>query len=77
MLERIVSIFCNVVEVDPESITPESDLIADLGLSSLDVVNLIVMFEQEFDVEIPDRQIMKFSTVGDVVDYLRERMESI
>jgi len=77
MLEKVSSILCFVVEIDPKSITMESDLVNDLGLSSLDVVNLVVMFEQEFGVDIPDRQIMKFSTVGDVIDYLQERMESI
>ena len=70
MLERVASILCTVVDIDPESITLERDLTDGLGLSSLDVVNLIVMFENEFNIEIPDRQIMKFVTVGDVVDYI-------
>ncbi|MCL2628832.1 MAG: acyl carrier protein [Oscillospiraceae bacterium] len=73
MFKRVVSILCTVVEVNPELITLESNLVDDLGLNSLDVINLVVLFEQEFNVEIPDRQIMKFVTVGDVVAYLKER----
>jgi len=70
MQEKVSSLLCSVAEIDPKSITMKSDLVNDLGLSSLDVVNLVVMFEQEFGVDIPDRQIMKFGTVGDVVEYL-------
>jgi len=73
MLERIKSILCTVIEADPETITLESKLVDDLDLNSLDVINLIVMFEQEFGVEIPDRQIMKFVTVGDIVNYLGDK----
>jgi acyl carrier protein len=73
MLKRVVSILCSVVEAEPDSLTEEQRLIDDLGLSSLDVINLVVMFENEFSIEIPDRHIMKFATVGDIVDYLQER----
>jgi len=75
MLKRVASILCTVIEMDPDSITAEHKLIDDLGLSSLDVINLVVMFEQEFDIEIPDRHIMKFAAVGDIVDYLQKRTE--
>jgi len=75
MLESIASILSNVADIDPKSITPEHDLIDGLGLSSLDIVNLIVMFEDEFNIEIPDRQIMKFVTVGDVVEYIENNRQ--
>ena len=73
MLKQVASLLCTVIEIDPDAVELESKLVDDLGLSSLDVINLIVMFEQEFGIEIPDRQIVKFITVGDIVDYLRER----
>ena len=70
MLKRVASILCTVIEMDPDSITPDQNLINDLGLNSLDVINLALAFEREFSIEIPDRHILKFITVGDVVDYL-------
>ena len=75
MIKRVVSILCTVVEISPDSVNEGHNLIDDLGLSSLDVVNLVVMFEEEFDIEIADRHIMKFVTVGDIIDYLHKRME--
>ena len=72
MLQKVASILCTVVEMNPDTVAEEHKLIDDLGLSSLDVVTLIVMFEQEFDIEIPDRHIMKFVTVGDIVSYLKK-----
>jgi len=76
MLKRVASILSSVVEIDPNSITHEHNLVDDLGLNSLDVINLVVMFEQEFGIEIPDRHIMRLVTVGDIVGYLQERTAS-
>ena len=73
MLKRVATILSVVVEIDPGAVTREQNLVDDLGLSSLDVISLVVMFEQEFGIEIPDRHIMNFVTVGDVADYLQER----
>jgi acyl carrier protein len=77
MLKQVAAILSTVVETDPDTITEGNNLGDDLGLSSLDVINLVVMFEQEFDIEIPDRHIMKFVTVGDIVTYLQERKTSV
>ena len=71
MVKKVAEIFCSVIEMDADAITETKNLIDDLGLSSLDLINLVVIFEQEFDIEIPDRHIMQFVTVGDVVDYLQ------
>jgi acyl carrier protein len=76
MLKRVAAILCTVVEFDPDTVTGEHNLIDDLGLSSLDVINLTILFEQEFDIEIPDRHIMQFITVGDIAAYLQKRTES-
>jgi acyl carrier protein len=56
--------------LEKDKITEESALIADLGLNSLDVINVVVAFEEEFDIDIPDKDIKSFSTVGDIVKYL-------
>ena len=74
MLERTVSILKEYCEIDGE-ITRDSALIDDLGLSSLDVINIVTEFEDEFDIEIPDRIIPTLRTVGDIVDYLEANAE--
>lgn len=71
MLERTVKILSEFVKSDVE-IKPESSLVADLGLSSLDIVDLIVSFEDEFDIEIPDQIIPSLTTVQDIADYLEK-----
>ncbi len=68
MLERVIKILQNYV--DGISIEENSTLEADLGLSSFDVVEIVVEFEDEFGIEISDRDIGKFVCVKDIVDYL-------
>ena len=74
MIERTVSILKEYCEIDGE-ITRDSALTDDLGLSSLDVINIVTEFEDEFDIEIPDRIIPTLRTVGDIVDYLEANAE--
>jgi acyl carrier protein len=70
MLEKIRDILVEYVDVPREQITLETNLLTDLGLSSLDVVNIVVAFEDEFDIEIPDRKLAELVTVEDVVKLL-------
>ena len=70
MLEKVRLILKDFVEFEVEDISLNTELISDLGLSSLDVVNIVMVFEEEFDIEIPDRAIEKMITIGDVVNYL-------
>lgn len=70
MLERVKRILSEYTEVDMGQVTRESELIADVELNSLDVMNVVVDFEEEFGIEIPDRVIGTFYTVGDLVEYL-------
>ena len=72
MLEKVRNILEEYVDVPKELITTETNLLNDLGLSSLDVVNMIVEFEDEFEIEIPDRKLSEIVTVGDVVKMLQE-----
>ena len=53
-------------------VTPESDLVEDLGLTSLDVVSIVGDFEDAFDVTIEDEDILDFTTVADIIDYLNK-----
>ena len=72
MLERVVSVLEEFVDTPGDQITRESALVEDLGLSSLGVINIVTAFEDEFDIEIPDRVIPTLRTVGDIVDYLEK-----
>lgn len=70
MLNRVVAILSSLGGMGTLPIEPESSLADDLGLDSLSVTSLIVRLEEEFGIEIPDRQITQFVTVGDIVAYL-------
>lgn len=73
MVEKVVGILKGCMEKDVAEITEDMELVADLGLSSLDVMDAVLAFEEEFGVEIPDGRIMEFRTVGDIVSYLEGR----
>ena len=60
--------------VDPNEITPEASFIDDLGADSLDTVELVMAFEEEFDIEIPDEDAEKLTSVGKAMEYLKERL---
>ncbi len=70
--ERVKSVIADQLGVDEETITMESSFVDDLGADSLDIVELIMGLEGEFDLEIPDDQAEKISTVGDAVNYIKE-----
>lgn len=71
MIERIAKILAAFTEADLTNITEKTELINDLGLNSLDLVNIVVEFEEEFDIEVPDKKIKNFVTIGDVTKYLK------
>ena len=70
MFDRVKNIISKYTEA--EEITPNSGLAADLGLSSFDVVSIVGEFEDEFDIEVEDRDITGFVTIGDILRYLEE-----
>ena len=70
MIEKITKIINEYTGNNDVSITEKTVLIADLGLNSLDLVNLACEVEDEFDIEIPDRAIKDFKTVGDVIIFI-------
>ncbi len=70
--EKIKKIIADNLEIDEDSITMDSVVTDDLGADSLDVVDLVMSFEDEFGVEIPDDAVESIKTVGDIVKYIEE-----
>lgn len=74
ILERVKAIIVEQLGVTDTSVTMEASFIDDLGADSLDIVELVMAIEEEFDIEIPDSDAEKVVTVGDVVDYIKENV---
>jgi len=72
ILERVIDIVAEELAVDRDEVTEDSSFIEDLGADSLDVVELVMAFEEEFDVEIPDEDAEDIRTVEDAVSYLED-----
>ena len=72
VFEKVKNIIVDQLGVTEENVTLESSFIDDLGADSLDIVELIMALEEEFDLEIPDSDAEKVVTVEDVVDYIKE-----
>ncbi len=72
VLEKIKEILVDQLDADIDSITLETDIADDLGADSLDVVEMLMSIEAEFDIEIPDEEIENLKTVGALVDYIQE-----
>lgn len=70
--ERVKSVIVDQLGVDESAVTMEASFVDDLGADSLDIVELIMGLETEFDIEIPDEKAEKISTVGDAVNYIKE-----
>ena len=70
VFEKIRAILCEQLELNEDQVTMNSNIAEDLGADSLDVVDLIMSIEDEFDVEVPDESIESIKTVGDVVNYI-------
>ena len=71
--ERVKEIIVEQLGVNAEQVTPEASFIDDLGADSLDSVELIMAFEEEFGAEIPDEDAEKLTSVGKVIEYLKEK----
>lgn len=74
MLERIRDIICQFSDVKRDEIVSEAKLMNEIGLNSLDVVNVIVAFEEEFEIEIPDEDIKTFITIKDIMVYIENKL---
>lgn len=70
--ERVKEISAEQLDVDPSTVNLDARFVEDLGADSLDTVELVMAFEEEFDLEIPDEDAEKIRTVGDAVQYVKE-----
>ena len=70
VFEKIRAILSEQLDLEEDDITMESNIAEDLGADSLDVVDLIMAIEDEFEIEVPDEEIKNVKTVGDVVNYI-------
>lgn len=70
MLDTLKKIISMYTDINPDEITPESDIRNDLGLNSLTLMNLVVEIEDHYNIEIPEDIAVEFETVGDVLKYL-------
>ena len=72
--EKVKDIIVEELGVEREKLTGEASFMEDLGADSLDTVELVMAFEKEFDIDIPDEDAEKLSTVGDAMNYLHEKI---
>ena len=74
--DKVKSIIVEQLGVDEEEVTADASFVDDLGADSLDTVELVMAFEEEFGIEIPDDAAEKIQTVGDAVDFIKKNAKS-
>ena len=74
--ERVKELIVDQLGVDPSKVTPDASFIDDLGADSLDTVELIMAFEEEFGIEIPDEEAENLTSVGKAYEYLNSKLGS-
>ena len=74
IFEKITQILADQLDADADSMTLETKIAEDLGADSLDVVEMLMTIEDEFEVEIPDEDIEGLKTIGDVTEYIQNKM---
>lgn len=75
VFNKVKKIIVDQLDVEEDKVTEAASITDDLGADSLDVVDLVMSFEEEFDIEIPDDQVEKIKTVGDIVKFIEEKVE--
>lgn len=73
---KVIKIVADQLNVDESEISPDSSFVDDLGADSLDTVELVMAFEEEFGIEIPDEDAEKIQTVQNAIDYIASKVES-
>jgi acyl carrier protein len=74
--QRVIEIVCEHLAVNKETVTRNTAFIEDIGADSLDIVELVMELEEEFDIQIPDDQAEKIKTVGEAVDYIEQAIKN-
>ena len=75
MLEKLIEVICRYIDIDPSKLNADTNIRSELGLNSLELVNIAVAIEDEFDVEIPDREVMNIETLADAVAIIEKYMD--
>jgi len=75
VFDKIKSIIVDQLDADEADVTMEANIQDDLGADSLDVVDLVMNIEEDFDIEIPDEDVENIKTVGDIVKYIESKIE--
>lgn len=75
VFDKVCAILAEQLDVNAEDLTPETSIIDDLGADSLDIVDLVMTLEDEFDLEVPDEDIENIHTIGDLVTYIESRTD--
>jgi len=70
VFNKIREIICTQLDIEPEKVTMDASVTDNLGADSLDLVELVMSIEEEFDLEVPDSEIENLKTVGDIVRYI-------
>jgi acyl carrier protein len=73
--ERVINIVCEQLGTSRDKINPQTSFINDLGADSLDTVELVMEFEDEFEINIPDEDAEKIQTVGDAIKYIGDKLQ--
>ena len=71
--DRVKDIIVDQLGVNADQVTPKAKFVEDLGADSLDTVELVMAFEEEFDIEVPDEEAEKLQSVGDVISYINSQ----
>ncbi|MCI1955141.1 MAG: acyl carrier protein [Oscillospiraceae bacterium] len=74
VLEKVKAILSEQFDVEEDTITPETNIADDLGADSLDVVDLLMSIEDEFEIEVPDEEVENLKTVGELVKYIEDHV---
>jgi acyl carrier protein len=74
--EKVKQLIVEQLQVDEAEVTPTAHFVDDLGADSLDIVELVMTFEEAFEIEIPDEEAEKITTVKDAIDYIQSHVKS-
>ena len=72
--EKLQNIIAEVLNIEPDEITMDTTFVEDLGADSLDIFQIIMGIEEEFDIEIPDEDAEKLTSVGDAINYVKNKL---